>query len=88
MNASKSKDETMIKFGFVVSNKVEKRATRRNALKRQLRSIAGGLISELKAGYDIVTVVKRDFPFPYNQEEIRKQFTEGMRRTGLLDAGK
>lgn len=85
ISASKSKDETSLKFGFVVSNKVEKRATRRNALKRQLRVAAMGLISELKQGYDIVTVVKKNFLFPYNQEEIRKQFMEGIRKAGVVN---
>lgn len=72
------------RFGFVVSNKIDKRATRRNALKRQLRAIAGALIFELQEGYDIVTVVKKDFPFPYSQEEIKKQMVEGLRRVGIL----
>jgi ribonuclease P protein component len=78
------KPDAVTRFGFIVSNKIEKRAVRRNALKRQLREIALSLISSLKSGYDIVTVVKRDFPFPYNQEEIKNQFVEGMKRAGIL----
>lgn len=85
ISVSKSKNEGEIRFGFVISNKIDKRATRRNALKRQLRAIAGGLISELKQGYDIVTVVKRDFTFPYDQEEIKKQFVEGIRKSGIIN---
>jgi len=77
-------DETLIRFGFIVSNKIDKRATRRNALKRQLRQIAADLISELENGYDIVTVAHRDFIYPYEQQEIRKQFREGLRKSGIL----
>jgi len=76
--------EANIRFGFVISNKIEKRATRRNALKRQLREIAAGLISELIPGYDIVAVVQKDFSTPYKQEAIREQFEAGLRKTGAL----
>jgi len=76
--------EHNIRFGFVVSNKIEKRATRRNALKRQLREISGSLIFELNPGYDVVVVVRKDFPYPYKQEEIRKQVVEGLSKTGTF----
>ena len=76
--------ERNVRFGFVVSNKIEKRATRRNALKRQLREISGSLICELDPGYDVVVVLQSDFPFPYRQEEIRKQFEEGLKKIGVL----
>lgn len=76
--------EHNVRFGFVVSNKIEKRATRRNAQKRQLREIAGSLICELNPGYDVLVVVQKDFPFPYKQEEIKKQFVEGLRKAGIL----
>jgi len=78
-----TKDQN-IRFGFVVSNKIDKRATRRNAVKRQLRETAGGLLSKLKPGYDIVVVLQRDFSFPYKQEEIKKQFVDGVRRAEIL----
>jgi ribonuclease P protein component len=76
--------KTGIRFGFIISNKIDKRATRRNALKRQLRQISAGLLSELKNGYDIVTVVHKDFAFPYVQDEIKKQFLEGIEKAGAF----
>lgn len=76
--------EQNLRFGFVISNKIDKRAVRRNALKRQLREIAGSLLSELKPGYDIVVVVQKDFSFPYKQEGIKLQFVEGLKRMGML----
>jgi len=85
INVSKTKAEAdTVRFGFVISNKIDKRAVRRNALKRQLRQIAADLISELKTGYDIVTVVKRDFPFPYEQAKIKEQFVEGVKKAGIF----
>jgi len=77
-------EKPCVRFGFIISNKIDKRAVRRNALKRQLRQIASDLISELESGYDIVTVVNKDFPYPYEQSEIKKQFVEGMQRAGTL----
>jgi len=76
--------EANIRFGFIISNKIEKRATRRNALKRQLRELARGLISRLKPGYDVVVVIQKDFSFPYKQEEIRAQFEAGLTKAGAF----
>ena len=72
------------RFGFVVSNKVNKLATRRNALKRQLREIVRSLISELATGYDVIVVVRTDFPFPYDQEKIMPELKGGLKRAGIL----
>lgn len=72
------------RFGFVISNKISKLATRRNSLKRQLRTISQSLISEIESGYDVVVVVKEDFSYPYKQEEIRKQVEEGFRKSGII----
>lgn len=73
-------DKPLIRFAFVVSNKVDKRAVRRNALKRQLREIARTLISHVNSSYDIVVFVKKDFAFPYVQDEIKKQFYNGLKK--------
>ena len=77
--------EANIRFGFIISNKIEKRATRRNALKRQLRELSLGLISRLKPGYDVVVVIQKDFNFPYRQEEIKTQFEEGLTKAGIFN---
>ena len=72
------------RFGFVISNKISKLATRRNALKRQLRAIIEKSISSIQPGYNIVIMVKQDFPWPYEQENIGHQVVEGLKRAGLL----
>lgn len=75
------------RFGFVISNKIDKRSTKRNALKRQLREIVRGLISCFQSGYDVVVVVKQNFNFPYNHEEIKNQLEELFAKTNLLRKG-
>lgn len=76
------------RFGFIVSNKIDKRATRRNAIKRQLREVASDLISSVKSGYDVVVVLKCDFDYPYDQKVIKSQFSQLLKKAGLLKSEK
>ena len=66
------------RFGFVVSNKINKRATRRNALKRRLRAGVRELLPTLLRDIDAIILVKKDFPSPYNYQDIKKQVIEGL----------
>ena len=81
-----SSNETMIssRFGFVISNKISKLATRRNALKRQLRMIVEKSLPNIKPGYDVVMIVKRDFSYPYKQKVIEAQVINGLGKAGIL----
>ena len=72
------------RFGFIISNKIDKRATRRNKIKRYLRNAARAVLKDIKPGTDVVVIVKSNFPYPYDRVEIEKQFLEGLRRTGIL----
>jgi ribonuclease P protein component len=47
------------RFGFVVSNKVDKRAVIRNQIKRRLREIIRLRINSVKPGYDAALVVDK-----------------------------
>jgi len=47
----------LIRFGFVVSQKVSKKATVRNKIKRRLRAIIGRKIKKNKTGLDILFIV-------------------------------
>jgi len=80
-NLSKAEN---IRFGFIISNKIDKRSTRRNALKRQLREISRSLILQLKPGYDVVVIVKRNPVYPYDQEKNRMEYEEGLRKAGVI----
>jgi len=84
IRAAKSSKQEVTRVGFVVSNKIEKRATRRNALKRRLRALMAGLISEVEPGYDVVVLVKANYPFPYNSEEIGKELKRGLKELKLV----
>ena len=80
----KNASKLPFRAGFIISNKISKLATRRNALKRQLRQILHDLISELKPGYDVIVTVKSDFSYPYKQEEIKAQLIEIFKKANLL----
>lgn len=75
VRAMKRSDSNSSRFGFVISNKIDKRATRRNALKRRLRSIVREL-SLLKDGFNVVIMVKQNYAFPYNYIEIKKDLED------------
>lgn len=72
------------RFAFIVGKKVNKKAVRRNFLKRQLRAVVARLISQLKSGYDVIVLVKADFEFPYKQPEIEQELIQGMAKTGMM----
>jgi len=72
------------RFGFIISNKIDKRATRRNSLKRRLRSIAREILPQIKKGNSIIVLVRENFSTPYNFQEIRQTFIEGIGKAGLL----
>lgn len=61
------------RFGFVVSNKISKRATKRNALRRKLRSVIQTNLPMIDKGFDFVILVKKDFPLPYNFDQVREE---------------
>lgn len=46
------------RFGFVVSLRISKKATRRNRLKRQLREIVRLELPRIRPGYDVMVMVK------------------------------
>ncbi len=47
---------TVSRFGFIVSNKVAKKASRRNLIKRRLRAVVYQELKKIKSGYDFVIV--------------------------------
>jgi len=73
-----------IKFGFVVSNKVDKRSTRRNAIKRQLRAITQEIMPKVKKGTEVVVIVKKEFPYPYEQKVIKSQYLPLLLKAGII----
>ena len=80
----RTKRDLPTRFGFIISNKIDKRATRRNALRRRLRAIVRSLISSIDPGYDVVVIVKQNFPYPYQYEEIEKELKEALGKAKLV----
>lgn len=70
-------------FGIVVSNRVSKRATERNLLKRRLRAALRTHISTVAQGYLVVVVTTgRALRQPY--AALRDELTTLLRRAHLL----
>jgi ribonuclease P protein component len=47
------------RFGFVISTKIDKRATVRNRLKRQIREVIRLKLAKIPHGYDITIIPKK-----------------------------
>lgn len=72
------------RFGFVVSNKIDKRAARRNGLKRRIRVVIEANLSNMADEYDIVIQVKQPFNYPYNYAQIRDEVSTGLKKISIL----
>jgi ribonuclease P protein component len=72
------------RFGFIVANSIDKRATRRNGIKRRMRAAIKELLPEIKTGYDAIISVKKPFSYPYKLAEIKDQIKKGLSDAGLL----
>lgn len=48
------------RFGFVVSNKVSKKAVLRNKIRRRLRTSIGRRLGDIKPGYDVAVLVFKE----------------------------
>ena len=73
----KETENSFPRFGFVVSNKISKKATVRNLAKRRLREATRNLLTKVKPRVDIVLLGKRtllDCSFFRVQEEIKTLF--------------
>lgn len=55
----KKNKEDKSKAAFIVSTKVDKRATVRNKLARQLREVVRELLPKLKNGYSLLIIAKK-----------------------------
>jgi ribonuclease P protein component len=65
--------ENKVRFGFVVSKRIDKKAVVRNRTKRVLRDAAAEFIGNL-SGKDIVVVAKKSLDFS-QKEEVAKEFS-------------
>lgn len=73
------------RFGFVVSNKISKKATKRNRIKRLLREVIREKIPEIKTGYDIIFFVKSEILNYDDLEVFKKEILETLKKANLLE---
>jgi ribonuclease P protein component len=52
-------EKSFSRFGFVVSKKIDKRATARNRIKRQIRVCIETNLDKIKPGYDMLFLLKK-----------------------------
>lgn len=73
------------KFAFIVSTKIDKRAVKRNQLKRLYSEAIKFLLPQIKKGYRFVFLVKKT---SLNQkfEEIKRQILESFAQAGLINS--
>jgi ribonuclease P protein component len=71
------------KFGFVISRKIDKKATVRNRLKRLLCEAVGRLLPKIKSGYDVLFLAKRPL-VRKDLGEIEKEVERMFRKVRLI----
>lgn len=64
------------RFAIVAGTKVDKRSTRRNAIKRQIREVLRQIRSEIPQGYDYVISAHRLPSWPLKQQEIKQEIKD------------
>jgi ribonuclease P protein component len=52
-------ESSFSRFGFIVSKKIDKRATVRNRIKRQIRVCIENNIDKIQIGYDMLFILKK-----------------------------
>lgn len=75
--------EDLVKIGFIISTKVDKKAVVRNLLARRLRKIARELLPELKTGYSILVIAKKP-ALELSFAELKKQVSFAFTKTKLI----
>lgn len=70
------------RFAFVVSTKIDKRATRRNRMRRLMSESVRLHLKEMKAGTNCVCIAKKGLA-GLSQTEVEMQVLEALRRAGL-----
>ncbi len=83
VRAMKRADSLSSRFGFVVSNKIDKRATRRNGLKRRMRSAVRELLPVVPS-FNVVIMVKQNYPFPYQYSDIKRDIEEAFVKLKIM----
>jgi ribonuclease P protein component len=76
-------EKAFSRFGFIVSKKIEKRATARNRVKRQIRNCIETDLDKIKPGYDMLFLLKKDI-LNKSTKEISEATLEELKKQNLL----
>jgi len=79
----RTKEKDPIRIGFVISNKTEKSAVKRNRAKRQLREIVHNVLPKLKGGFDVSINIKKPF-LPLDFATKDKETLTLLKRSNLI----
>ena len=71
------------RFAIVIGTKVSKRAVVRNRLRRQFRSIIYKHLVEIKPGFDVVLMVKKE-AIGKKSKELETEFIQTLKRKSPL----
>ena len=82
-------EKALLRLGVIVSNKVSKKATQRNLIKRRLREIIRLSLKELKPGYDLIILASPRIIDPVTKkvlsyEQIKSQLLNLLYKGGIL----
>jgi ribonuclease P protein component len=76
--------ENRIKFAFIVSKKIDKRAVVRNQTKRILRSAVESIIDKIELGRNVI-VISRKVLAPEQKEQVNESMGEIFRKAGIIN---
>lgn len=76
-------DNSLTKFGFVISNKVDKLAVHRNRVKRAMREAVRQTMLTLPNGFDVVFIAKTPI-LKLTTEQIMKEIKDYLTNTPLF----
>ncbi len=76
-------EESFSRFGFIVSKKIDKRATVRNRLKRQIRVFIETNLEDIETGYDIMFILKKEL-LGKTTEEIKEITQDALKKQRLI----
>ncbi len=74
------------RFAFVFSTKVSKSAVKRNKARRRMREAVRLALPDIRGGYDIVFIAKKDI-LDKDYAEIESTIKFAFKKMGLLSSG-
>ncbi|MEK7551524.1 MAG: ribonuclease P protein component [Patescibacteria group bacterium] len=77
------REDDGLKFAFIISKRIDKKAVIRNKIKRNLAKGIEEILAEIVLGYNLIFIPKKEI-LEKNQEEIVKEVKEVFKLNNLL----